>query len=152
MAKKEIVKKDSNQESFWSKYKLYIVGCLGAILLISILGLQNITVCFVTESGEKYAAKMDYNFFGICTSCIATTDNAQDIVEKAIFFMRGKDATVEEAIKGLQEIAGSDQGTVGILAGGVMVDDDAETEKWVTALKEEGHRAVSLKSLGENSK
>lgn len=146
MAKKNVAKKDPSQETFWSKYKLYIFGFVGAVLLISSLGLQSITICLVNDKGEKFAAKMDYNLFGICTSCMGTTDNARDFVEKDNFFLGSKDDTVERAIKSLREIAGIEGGTIGIYAAG-MVIGGGSTEDWVKELKEKGYNAVDLESL-----
>ena len=151
MSKSNKVKKDSQQESFWGKYKLYIIGFVGAILLICTLSIQSVSLCFVTESGERYAVKLDYNFFGICQRCSATTNNAQDIVEKANFFMGGMDGTVEEAVKGLQEIATTPKGTVAVLASGILIDDEEATGEWVVKLEEKGYNAISMEELEEQT-
>jgi len=135
------------KESFWSKYKLYIIGFVGAVLLICTLSIQSVSLCFVTENGEKYAVKLDYNVFGICQRCNATTDNAHDIVEKSNFFMGGMDSTVDDAIKGLQEIAKEEKGTVAVYASGLLIDSDAATEEWIKTLKKNGYTAVHMESL-----
>ncbi len=151
MAKSKSVKNDAQNEGFWSKYKLYIIGFVGAILLISTLSIQSISLCLVTESGDRYAVKLDYNLFGICQRCSATTNNAHDIVEKSNFFLGGMDSTVEDAIKGLQEIAETKKGTVAVFASGLIVDDDEATEEWIATLKEKGYTAVSMESLEEEA-
>ncbi|MBQ7090893.1 MAG: hypothetical protein IJN82_07215 [Clostridia bacterium] len=151
MAKSKAIKNEQQAEGFWSKYKLYIIGFVGAILLICTLSIQSVSLCFVTEKGEKYAVKLDYNVFGICQRCNATTDNAHDIVEKDTFFMGGMESTVEKAIKGLQEIAETENGTVAIFASGILIDDDEATADWLESLKDKGYTAVTMESLEEQA-
>ena len=151
MAKNKKAEINNQKESFWSKYKLYIIGFIGAVLLICTLSIQSVSLCLVTESGDRYAVKLDYNLFGICQRCAATTNNAQDIVEKSNFFLGGMDSTVEDAIKGLREIAETEKGTVAVFASGLIIDDDDATEEWVAELKKKGYEAVSMESLEEEA-
>ncbi len=132
------------KQGFWQRYKFYIIGLLGAIVLISSMSVQNVIVYYQTDAGDQYAVKLDYSAFDLCLRCTATTKNAGDIVEKALFFGAGKEASVERAAAGLAEIAATNEGTFQIRAGGLLGDNEEKTADLVEYLKTQGYSAKPI--------
>ncbi len=138
-------KQQEEQLTFWQKYKFYIYGLVGAILLIGSMSVQNVVISYKVEDGTQYAAKLDYSAYGMCLRCYASTKNASDIVEKEIFFGAGQEKSVERAAFALQEIAGED-GVFQIRVGGLMGlgNNDKNTDAMVEYLKGLGYDAVAI--------
>lgn len=132
--------------SFWGRCKFYIIGLVGALLLIGSMSVQNIIMLYTTSDGERYAVKMDYSAYGICLRCFGTTDNAGNIVEKAMFFGASRTESVERAAMGLNEIAG-EKGTIQIRVGGVlgMLGGNEKLEQRIVGqLEQMGYQAEVL--------
>lgn len=129
------------KEGLWQRYKYLVFGLVGAILLMATLSVQNVVLYYETESEEKYAVKMDYSAFGMCIRCYPATDNADQIVEKAIFFGVGKKKSVLSAAEGLAEIAGKEQGTFLLRASGLLGNNDETTEELIEYLQAQGLKA-----------
>ena len=134
-------KKTEQKESFWQQYKFYIVGLLGAILLVSFFGVQSIVVSYQTESGESYSAKMDFTFFGMCINCMGVTDNAQEIVEKELFTFSMKKDSVVKAANALYEIAQKEEGKFLVRVSGVIGNNENNTEDMIDLLESKGYQA-----------
>ncbi|MBQ6823525.1 MAG: hypothetical protein IJP27_02635 [Clostridia bacterium] len=130
-------KEQNEKQGFWGRYKFYILGLVGSILLIASMSVQNIVLNYTTVDGNKYAVKLDYSAFGLCLRCFGTTDNANAIVEEAIFFCATKEKSVERAAEGLQKIAGTEEGTFQVITGGILGGNEkkaAETAEYLTEL------------------
>lgn len=134
-------KKTEQKESFWQQYKFYIVGLLGAILLVSFFGVQSVVVSYQTTSGESYSAKMDFTFFGMCINCMGVTDNAQDIVEKDLFTFSMKKDSVVKAANALYEIAEKEGGEFLVRVSGVLGNNDENTDALIELLEDHGYQA-----------
>ena len=119
-----------------------IFGLVGAVLLMGTMRVQSIIVYYETNQGEKYAVTMDYSVFGTCVRC-SPRDNSEKIVEKAMFFGEGKEATVLSAAEGLVEIAKED-GSFQIQASGFLGDSEGVTEDMVNLLQEKGYTAQKV--------
>ncbi len=132
--------------SWWQRYKFYVFGIVGAILLIGSMSVQNVVVAYKTSDGTQYAAKLDYSAYGMCLRCNPTTKNAFDIVEKEIFFGVGKEKSVERAVKALEAVAGEEGGTYQIRVGGLLGigQNDKNTDVMVEHLKGLGYDAVAI--------
>ncbi len=137
-------KKKENQETFWQRYKFYIIGLLGAVLLVCFFGVQSIVISYQTEAGESYTAKMDFTVFDFCISCMSMTENAGDIVEKEIFILSDKEEAVRKAASALQEIAGTEEGKILIRASGVIGNSQKNTDEMITYLEGLGYKAVPM--------
>ncbi len=137
-------KKTEQKESFWQQYKFYIVGLLGAILLVSFFGVQSVVVSYQTETGESYSAKMDFTAFGMCINCMGVTDNAQDIVEKELFTFSMKKDCVIKAANALYEIAEKEDGEFLVRVSGVMGNNDKNTENLIDLLESKGYQAEPM--------
>ena len=131
------------KESTWQRYKYLVFGLLGAILLIASLSVQNVVLYYETETAEKYAVKMDYSALGMCIRCYPATDNANRIVEKAIFFGAGKKKTVLSAAEGLKELA-NEEGSFKLQAGGLLGNSDQTTDELIEFLNEKGYNVVRV--------
>ena len=131
-------KEQQEKAGFWSRYKYLIIGVVGALLLMSSLRVQSIVVYYETDEGEKYAVTMDYSAFGSCIRCYPT-ENADKIVEKAIFFGAGKQESVLRAAEGLFEIAEKKEGSFQVQANGFLGDTEAVTDEMVKMLAEKGY-------------
>ena len=139
-------KQKEEKLTWWQRYKFYIFGFVGAVLLIGSMSVQNIVVAYKLEDGTQYAAKLDYSAYGMCLRCNPTTKNSFDIVEKAIFFGVGKEKSVERAAAALQEVAGEDGGTFQIRVGGLLGlgSNDKNTAAMVEYVKSLGYNAVAI--------
>lgn len=136
-------REQEQKQSFWGRYKFYIIGLVGALLLIGSMSVQNIIMIYKTSDGEQFAVKLDYSAYGICLRCFGTTDNAGNIVEKAMFFGVDREESVKRAADGLSEIAG-EEGTIQIRVGGVlgMVGGNEKLEqKLIMQLEQHGYQA-----------
>lgn len=140
------VKQQEEKQNFWQRYKFYILGFLGAILLIGSMSVQNVIVNYQTADGTQYAVKLDYSAYGMCLRCYAGTKNANDIVEKAIFFGAGKEKSVKNAAAGLQEIAETEDGTFQLRVGGLLGDNEKNTAKLVAYLESLGYNAEAIET------
>ncbi len=138
------IKNKEQNESFWQRYKLYIIGLIGAIMLISFFNVNAVIITYETPDGTNYAAKLDYSAFDMCTNCIGTNDISSEIVEKEIFFGAGKKDTVSRAAAALQEIAGTDEGTISIMTQGIVGAGKKKTAELVTYLNDLGYNAKAL--------
>lgn len=137
-------KKAEKKESFWQQYKFYIVGLLGAILLLSFFGVQSVVVSYQTEDGESYSAKMDFTVFDMCINCMGVTDNAQDIVEKELFTFSMKEDCVIKAANALYEIAEKEEGEFLVRVSGVVGNNEKNTENMIDLLESKGYQAKSM--------
>ena len=137
-------KKKVEKESIWQRNKLMIFCALGVLLLVSYLSVQNVVISFQAENGEQYAAKLDYSAFGMCLRCYPGTQNSNDIVEKALFFGSGRKKTVVRAVEGLQEIAGTEAGTVLLQANGLILNSEEVTVSLVEYLNSLGYKASAI--------
>ena len=43
--------KNEKKESFWQQYKFYIIGLLGAIMLVCFFGVQSVVITYQTKEG-----------------------------------------------------------------------------------------------------
>ena len=134
-------KKNEKKESFWQQYKFYIVGLLGAMLLVSFFGVQSVVVSYQTKDGESYSAKMDFTVFNMCINCMGVTDNAQDIVEKDLFTFSMKEDCVLKAANALYEIAEKEEGEFLVRVNGVIGNNDKNTEQMIDLLESKGYEA-----------
>jgi hypothetical protein len=139
-----MAKQQEEKQSFWQRYKFYIIGLVGAIVLLGSMSVQNVVVNYQTANGTQYAVKLDYSPFGMCLRCYAGTQNSNDIVEKAIFFGVSKEKSVERAAAGLQEIAGETEGTVQLRVGGLVGNNEKNTAALVEHLKSLGYNAKAI--------
>ena len=137
-------KNRDQKESFWQQYKFYIVGLLGAILLVSFFGVQSVVVSYQTKDGESYSAKMDFTIFNICINCMGVTDNAQDIVQEDLFTFSEKNKCVVKAADALYRIAEEEEGSFLVRVSGVMGNNDKNTEKLIDLLESEGYQAKTM--------
>lgn len=140
MAAKKVEKK----ESFWQQYKFYIVGLLGAVLLISFFGVQGVAVSYQTDGGEVYTAKMDFSAFNFCINCMSVTDNAADIIQMDMFTFSPKDSAVTKAANALYELAGKKEGEFLVSVSGVMGNNDKNAEELVALLESKGYQAKPM--------
>ena len=138
-------KKEPQKEGFWQSYKYLIFGIVGAILLISSMSIQNVVLYYETEDQERYAVKMDYSAFGMCIRCYGATDNAQGIVEKAIFAGSGKEKSVKKAADGLKEIA-KEEGSFYLKAGGLLGNSEKTTDQLIAYLQGQGYEVAEIPS------
>ncbi len=134
-------KKTEQKESFWQQYKFYIVGLLGAILLVSFFGVQSVVVSYQTKDGESYSAKMDFTAFNMCINCIGVTDNALDIVEKDLFTFSMKNDCVVKAANALYEIAEKEEGEFLVRVNGVIGNNEKNTQNMIDLLESKGYEA-----------
>ena len=134
---------NQEKESPWQRYKYLVFGLVGAILLMATLSVQNGVLYYETEAEEKYAVKMDYSAFGMCIRCYPATDNAERIVEKAIFFGAGKKKSVLSAAEGLKALA-NEKGSFKLQAGGLLGNSDQVTDELVEFLNQKGHNVVRV--------
>lgn len=139
-----MAKQQEEKESLWQRYKFYIIGLVGAIVLLGSMSVQNVVVNYQIEDGTQYAVKLDYSPFGMCLRCYAGTQNSNDIVEKSIFFGVGKEKSLERAAAGLQEIADTTDGTFQLRVGGLVGNNKNNTAKLVEHLKTLGYKAVAI--------
>lgn len=137
-------KNKEQKESFWQQYKFYIVGLLGAILLVSFFGVQSVVVSYQTESGESYSAKMDFTVFNMCINCMGMTNNAQDIVEKELFTFSMKEDCVIKAADALYEIAQKEEGAFLVRVSGVMGNNEKNTQNMIDLLESKGYQATFM--------
>ncbi|MBQ7035153.1 MAG: hypothetical protein IJN34_05400 [Clostridia bacterium] len=137
-------KMNEQKESFWQRYKLYIIGMIGAILLVSFFNVNTIIITYETPDGTNYAAKLDYSAFDMCLNCMGTNEISSEIVEKELFFGAGKKDTVSRAASALQEIAGTDDGTVSIMIQGIVGAGKKKTAEMVAYLEDLGYTAKAL--------
>ncbi|MBQ8894457.1 MAG: hypothetical protein IJ043_08645 [Clostridia bacterium] len=137
-------KQQEEKQGFWQRYKFYFVGIIGAILLIASMSVQNVLINYKLEDGTQYAVKLDYSAFGLCLRVYPGTKNANDIVEKAAFFCTGKEKSVKNAALGLQEIAGTEEGTMQLMVGGVLGNNSKNAEELVEYLQGLGFEAEVL--------
>lgn len=133
------------QLGFWRRYRFYILGLIGAVLLVSSLSTQNVILSYQVEDGTQYAVKLDYSGFGMCLRCYPASKNASDVVEKAIFFGTGRKASVLNAVRALEEVAGAPAVTVQLQANGLLVNSDKTTDALVEYLISEGYVASSIR-------
>ena len=138
------IKKNVQNESFWQRYKLYIIGLIGAMMLVSFFNVNTIIITYKTPDGTNYAAKLDYSAFDMCLNCVGTNDISSEIVEKELFFGAGKKDTVARAAAALQEIAGTKDGTVSVMIRGVVGAGKKKTAEMVSYLEELGYTAQAL--------
>ena len=138
------VNKVEQKESFWQKYKFYIVGLLGAILLVSFFGVQSVVISYQTNDGESYSAKMEYTAFNLCINCMSLTDNASSIVEKELFTFSPKEESICKAANALFEIAEKEEGQFLVSVSGVMGNNDKNEEHLIHLLQDQGFQAASM--------
>jgi hypothetical protein len=130
----------NEKETFWQRYKFYIIGLLGAVCLLCFFGVQSVSMSY--RVGEKYyTVKMEYTMFDMCLNCMAMSDNAGAIVEKEMFAFTGKKESVKRAAKALQEIAGTKEGEFVIRTGGVVGNSTDNTKELVAYLETLGYEA-----------
>ena len=129
---------------FWQRYKFLIIGILGALLLLATLSTQNVILSYQLEDGTQYAVKLDYSTFGMCIRCYPGTKNANDVVEKAIFFGVGKKKSVLSAARALQEVAGVYDGSFRLQAGGILGNNGQTTNELVAYLTSQGFDAAAV--------
>lgn len=139
-------KQQEEKKSFWDRYKFYLIGFVGAVLLIGSMSVQNVVVNYQTTEGTQYAVKLDYSAFGMCLRCYSATKNTADIVEKAIFFGTGKEKSVKNAAEGLAEIAETADGTFQLRVGGLLGNNEKNTAKLVEYLETLGYNAEAIQS------
>ena len=137
-------KKTQTNETFWQRYKFYIIGLLGALLLVSFFGVQSVVISYQTEAGESYTAKMDFTVFDLCINCMSMTENAGDIVQKELFILSDKEEAVQKAAAALQDIAGTEEGKILIRASGVIGSSQEKTEALIAHLEGLGYEAVPM--------
>lgn len=140
MAKKQA----ANNETFWQRYKFYIIGLLGAILLVCFFGVQSVVISYRTDAGESYSAKMDFTVFDFCINCMAMTENAGDIVEKELFIFSNKEEAVQKAAAALQEIAGTKEGEILVRVSGVIGSSNENTAEMIAHLESLGYEAIPM--------
>lgn len=138
-------KNQEEKQGFWQRYKFYILGLVGAILLIGSMSVQNVLVNYKAPDGTQYAVKLDYSAYGMCLRCTAGTKNANDIVEKAIFFGAGKEKSVERTAVALQEIAATEEGTFQLRVGGLLGNNEKNTAAMVEYLESLGYKAEAIR-------
>ncbi len=137
-------KKSEKKESFWQQYKFYIVGLLGAVLLVSFFGVQSVVLSYQTNDGESYSAKLEFTAFNLCINCMSLTDNAGDIVEKELFTFSQKEESIKKAANALYEIAEKEEGKFMLSVSGVMGNNDKNEESLILLLQEEGYQAEPM--------
>ncbi len=136
-------KQQEEKLTFWQRYRFYFIGFIGAFLLIGSMSVQNIILSYKTADGTQYAAKLDYSAYGICLRCYGSTKNANDIVEKEIFFMNTKKKSVANAASALKEIA-AEEGTFQVRVGGVLGNNKKNTAETVAYLESLGYTAEAI--------
>ena len=139
-------RRSEEKKGFWQRYKFYILGCLGAFLLIASMSVQNVVVYYKTADGTYYAVKLDYSAFGLCLRCNPMTSNANDVVEKAVFFCTGRETSVMNAAAALQEIAGTEEGEMQLYVGGLLGNNAKTRDKLIETLNGAGYDAKALES------
>lgn len=137
---------EQEKRGFWARYKFYIIGVIGAVLLIGSMSVQNVALNYVTPDGKQYAVKLDYSAYGLCLRCNVGTKNVNDIVEKEMFFCVPKNQSIKNAARGIQEIAQNTEGTFQIYVGGVLGNNSKTAQKIVDLLQSSGYKAELLKA------
>ncbi len=137
-------KQTKGNETFWQRYKFYIIGLLGAIMLVCFFGVQSVVISYQTDAGESYSAKMDFTVFDLCINCMSMTENAGDIVEKELFILSNKEEAVQKAASALEEIAGTEEGKFLIRSSGVVGNSQENTTALIAHLEDLGYKAVPM--------
>ncbi len=136
-------KQQEEKLSFWQRYRFYFIGFIGAFLLIGSMSVQNVILSYEVTDGTKYAAKLDYSAYGICLRCYGSTKNANDIVEKEIFFLKTKKESVANAASALKDIAEED-GKFQVRVGGLLGNNKKNTAEMVEYLESLGYKATPI--------
>ncbi|MBQ4052183.1 MAG: hypothetical protein IJD09_00840 [Clostridia bacterium] len=136
--------KRAGSAGFWERNRMLLIGLVGVVLLISFFNVKNVILSYETPEGEKYAIRMDYTVFDMCMRCVAGSTNAGRIVEMDYFIGSGKEESVEKAIKGLWEIAGTEEGVIRLEAHTIALQNEKETAELVDYLVSKGYNATAI--------
>ncbi len=129
---------------FMERNRLLLIGLLGAVLLISFFNVKNVIVAYETPEGEKYAVRLDYTVFDVCMRCVPGSKNAGDIIEMDYYIGSNQKSSVEKVIKGLWQIAGTEEGQIRVEVHTISMQNQQDTDKLVQYLVSQGYNAAAV--------
>ncbi len=137
-------KKSAGLQGFLKENKMLLLCMVGLILLISFFNVQNVILSYEAEDGEQYVIRMDYTVFDFCMRCAPGSKNTGNIVTMESFTFNSKKASIVKAVEAMQELSGSENGTVRLQVNGLLPNNDQSTAELVEYLNSLGYHAAAV--------